>query len=132
MRKELLLSALNAVGEGVAVVDETGRFVYFNRAAERILGMGPIDGSADEWSATYGVYLADEKTPFPTESYPLVRALRGEETNGIEMFVRNAQVPQGVHIAVTGRPIHDEASTIKGAVVVFRDITEHKQFVLME
>ena len=39
------------------------------------------------------------------------------------MFVRNPNVPDGVFISVSGRPIRDETGTDKGGVAVFRDVT---------
>ena len=39
------------------------------------------------------------------------------------MFVRNPEVPEGVFISVSGRPLQDEEGTEKGGVIVFRDVT---------
>ena len=54
---------------------------------------------------------------------PLARALRGEETDQVELFIRNEHVPDGVFISVTGRPLRDERNQVCGGVVVLRDIT---------
>lgn len=88
------------------------------------LGRFAAAGPPETWVDHYGVFLVDEKTPFPTAEYPLVRALQGQPTDNVEMFIRNPQVPEGVLIAVTGRPQHDETGAISGATVVFRDITQ--------
>ena len=52
-----------------------------------------------------------------------MRALAGESTDNVEMFVRNAQLPNGLLIAATARPLLDAAHQVCGATVVFRDIT---------
>jgi K+-sensing histidine kinase KdpD len=116
-------AVLHSLGEGVSIADTSGTIIFSNRAADRILGVGTSGGPPDEWTDHYGVYLPDETTPFPVSGYPLVRALEGEETRDVEMFVRNAQLPEGVLIAVTGRPLLDAAGRVAGAAVVFRDIT---------
>ena len=64
-----------------------------------------------------------ESPPFSPDELPLARALKGEALDEVEMFVRNPQVPNGVFISVSGRPLQDEEDAEKGGVVVFRDVT---------
>jgi len=120
---DLPRALLDSLGEGVTIANAEGRIVFSNATADRILGVGATDRPPEEWTAHYGVFLPDGMTPFPVEAYPLVRALRGEATDDVEMFVRNPSVPDGVTITVTGRPRRDERGTISGATVVFRDVT---------
>ena len=101
----------------------SGAFTIFNPSAESILGIGPIDTTPDKWSDNYGLFFPDRVTPFPADELPLARALKGESSDEVEMFVRNPEVPEGVFISVSGRPLQDEESTEKGGVVVFRDVT---------
>ncbi|MGH9369746.1 MAG: ATP-binding protein [Thermoanaerobaculia bacterium] len=122
-----LASILDSVGEGVVVADRDGKFVVFNPAAERIIGLGAIATDPADWPSTYGVFRPDTVTPFPAEELPLVRAIHGESPDDVEMFIRNPRVPDGVSISVSGRPIHDGQGAIGGGVVVFRDITERKR-----
>ena len=121
------LDVLDSLGDGVMVANSEGRIVFSNRAADRILGVSVPDGGPDGWSSHYGVFQADRSTPFVVDDYPLVRALRGEETENVEVFVRNAAVPEGVLISVTGRPLRDATGSITGATVVFRDVTALRQ-----
>lgn len=119
---------LHSLGEGVSVADSEGRIVFSNKAADRILGVEATDAPPDEWAEHYGVFLPEDRTtPFPTDQYPLVRALRGEATRDVEMWIRNANTPDGALIAVTGQPLEGEDGSIVGAVVVFRDITALRQ-----
>jgi PAS domain S-box-containing protein len=120
----LLLSIVQSLGDGLVVADEHGHFLYFNPAAERIIGRGPSPVPVREWSQHYGVFLPDGVTPFPPEELPLARALRGESCDQVRMFLRNANVPEGVYASVTGRPIRDPDGTLRGGVVVLRDVTE--------
>jgi len=119
----LVRAALHAMGEGVTLAGRDGRIIYSNPAADRILGRPASSGDPDEWAEHYGVFVPDTEDPFPTSEYPLVRALEGDETNGVEMFVRNASRPEGALISVNGRPVCNEDGGIVGAAVVFRDIT---------
>ena len=120
---QLTDTIFNSIGDGVIAADTSGVFTIFNPSAERILGMGSIDTTPDHWSDDYGLFFPDRVTPFPTDELPLARALKGEASDEVEMFVRNPEVPDGVFISVSGRPLQDEEGTAKGGVVVFRDVT---------
>ena len=76
-------------------------------------------------STEYGIFLPDEETPFPAEDLPMVRALRGEATNDVELFVRNARIPEGAFVTMSGRPLKEGTNEVKGGVVVLRDVTAH-------
>jgi signal transduction histidine kinase/CHASE1-domain containing sensor protein len=127
-RQAGLLGAIMAsLGDGVGVVDGNGNFLLHNPAAKALLGVSlDIDGP-DNWQESYGLYLPDGRTPFPIEDMPLVRGLRGESSDGVEMMVRNAGRPEGLLISVDGRPL-DPSAGQHGAVAVFHDITELRRY----
>lgn len=124
---KLLISIIESMGDGLIVADENGKFLVFNRVAERVLGLGPVQGSLDEWSDRYGVFHPDRVTPFPSSQLPLARAIRGEASDQVELFIKNPNVPDGVFISVTGRPLYDDTGATRGGVIVLRDISERKR-----
>ena len=113
----------NSISDGVIAADANGTFTIFNPSAKTILGIGPIETTPDKWSDNYGFFFPDRVAPFPADELPLARALKGEASDEVEMFVRNPEVPDGVFISVSGRPLQDEDGTEKGGVIVFRDVT---------
>jgi len=125
--RTVLRSVLDSIADGVVVVDEQGRFLLFNPAAEKIVGMGATDAKPSEWSDRYGAFLPDGVTPFPPEELPLARAMRGETVRDVEVVVRNAAVPQGVAILHSAAPVLGEDGRAHGGVVVLRDVTARKQ-----
>ena len=120
---QLMESIFNSISDGVVVADENGQFTMFNPSAERIVGLGAVEGDPDEWSDQYGLFFHDKVTLFPPEDLPLALALQGKETDDVEIFVRNPNVPDGLYISVNGRPLRAEGG-ISGGVAVFRDVTE--------
>ena len=126
-RLEMLEAALREVAEGVVVVDRKGRFVFWNEAAQRIVGVGPLSAPPDEWSSAYGCFLPDKVTPYPPDELPLARAMRGEHVHEAEMFIRNPGNPGGAWISVNSAPLRDEKGRPAGGVIVFRDVTAHRR-----
>lgn len=123
----VLQSVLDSMGDGVIVADEDGKFLLWNPAAERLVGIGPRQVNPSSWSEVYGCYLPDGKTPCPPDDLPLVRAIRGQAVDGFELFLRNADVPEGTWISVSARPLVSDSGERRGGVIVFRDITAAKQ-----
>lgn len=123
----LLGAVMTSIGDGVGVVDESGAFLLHNPAARNLLGLRDDVGDPDRWQEHYGLYLPDGHTPFPIDELPLIRALRGEPSDGVEMIVRNRARPEGLLISVDGRPL-DPSAGQKGAVAVFHDITELRRY----
>jgi len=125
---EVLESILANIGDAVIVADRDGKFLTVNPAAQRLFGEGVTnDATTADWSRRSGLYLPDKVTPFPSDQTPLARAIRGEETNRVEVFVRHEQAPQGFWTRITGRPLRAPNSEVIGGVIVCRDITEAKE-----
>ena len=117
-------TVFNSISDGVVVADENGDFTIFNPSAERIVGIGLTEEGPDEWTGRYGIFFPDRETPVPMEELPLVRAIQGHSSDEMDLFIRNARVPEGVYISVSGRPLRDDSGMTKGGVIVFRDVTE--------
>jgi PAS domain S-box-containing protein len=123
----ILHSILDSMADGVCVADRQGKFILFNRAAERIMGIGLSDAPPAQWSEQYRCYHSDGVTQFPAEDLPLARAIRGEESDGVEIRIRNPNFPEDPLLSVNGRPFKDDDGVLQGGSVVFRDITAQKR-----
>jgi signal transduction histidine kinase len=124
---EMLSAILESLGDGVIVADENGKFIVFNAAAERLLGLGVVDGSPSEWATRYGVFYPDMTTPYPAAELPLTRAIAGHVSEQVELFIRNPHRPEGRFISISGRPVRDATGAVRGGVIVFHDITARKE-----
>ncbi|MFY0566489.1 sensor histidine kinase [Archangium lansingense] len=123
----LLRAILDHSTEGLAVVDAKGRQLYINDVARRILGLGLTDSNPESWSARYGVFYPDTRTPCPSERLPMYRALQGEESPEEDLFVRNASHPEGRHFRAKARPVRDDQGVLLGATLSLRDTHDQRQ-----
>ena len=114
MQNTLLDIVFNSISDGVIVANEKGEFLFFNPIAEDIVGVGVTEGPPEEWSKTYGTFYPDKVTTFPSTELPLYKAIQGEITDDVEIFIRNPNRPDGVFISVGGRPLYDEAGGLIG------------------
>ena len=89
----ILQSILDSMGDGVIVADENGKFLFFNPEAEGLIDIA-MDTTLSELPEQYGLFLPDTITPFPSEEFPLTRAIHGEFSDNVEMFIRNEKCPK--------------------------------------
>lgn len=120
-------STINQLGEGLVIADRDGRFLICSQLARSILYIGTEENSVCSWTQTDGWHKADGKTPYSYEELPPTLAAEGQSVPESEVFVRNAQCPNGVWVAVQANPLLNRAGEIHGSVVAFRDITEKRQ-----
>ena len=123
----LMKTVLDSMSEGVAALDENGVLLFHNPSALLLGRDGAPDRSVDTWLQEHDVLQPDCKTPVAADGNPLLLALTGTATDDVELFVRDKRERQGVHLSVSGRPLRGDAGVAKGAVIVFRDITELKR-----
>lgn len=124
---DLMNVIFDSMEEGVIATDGNGQRLAFNSGAIRLGGVREPTNKVGEWAALHGIFRLDKETLLPVDENPLVLAMRGQETDGVEVFVRNEQHPQGRYVSVTGRPLKDTSNRQGGGVVVFRDITGRKE-----
>ena len=116
---------VNSVSDAIIATDDRARITLANPAAEPFVWKDESTENPSDWSENYGLYYPDRVTPIPTNELPVVRAMRGESVNNMEVYVQNPRFPDGVYISVSGRPLRLSSSDVTGGVVVFRDVTEH-------
>ena len=121
----LMETVFNSMSDGVVATDEAGNFLLVNPVAEAIVGM-EADGPPDQWSERYGTFYEDGATLVPMEDLPLVHAMQGKETDGVNLLIRNPMKPEGVYINVSGRPLLEKTGDVRGGVIIFRDVTKLK------
>jgi PAS domain S-box-containing protein len=123
---EILRSIVDSMSEGVFVADADGSLLLINPAAERIIGR-PSEATLAATRRTRAFYRADTVTPLDTQELPSARAIRGEDVDDAEMFVRPLHAGTGIWISANARPLRDPAGRVRGGVVVFRDVTARKR-----
>lgn len=126
-KTRILQAILDSMSDGVVVANQRGEFTLFNPAATRILGLGSVEDSPDEWSRVYGLYLPDGLTQCLPQDLPLVRAVRGETASEMELVLRHPRLPEPHVISVNACPVRDDSGAVHGGVAVFRDVTAHKR-----
>ncbi|MCY4027565.1 MAG: PAS domain-containing protein [Acidobacteria bacterium] len=116
-------TVFQSISDGVVASDRDGTLTLVNRSAEELLGRRLARGD-DAASVFDGAFFRDESTSVPRDETPLWRALQGESTTGMEMFLRAAPDSEGIHISASAGPMRDASGDLTGAVVTFHDVTQ--------
>jgi PAS domain S-box-containing protein len=128
---EILELVVNNLGEGLIVADAAGRFVLFNPAAKLLHGVGSeaaVGADSGRWSEHYGLYQPDGMTRYPSDQLPLARASRGELVDDAEIVVRRPK-DSPITISCTARPLREADGSLRGGLVLTRDVTEQRRLL---
>src|SRR5205807_10440726 len=119
-QSNLLQAILDNMGDAVVVVDDTSRVLACNPSALRLFGLDRVPERFPPRTPDFQVLLPDRVTPYPDDQRPLARAIRGEEVDEAEVFVRHPKTPQGRWLSVTARPLEDARTGVRGGILVCR------------
>lgn len=118
---------LTSVADGVAISDAGGGALYFNVAARRILNVSAENAPTTVQAFGASLYHLNDFSPVPEEELPLARALRGEVTYDVELFVRSRSTADGTLISMNARPLRNARGDVVGGIAVFHDATARKR-----
>jgi PAS domain S-box-containing protein len=123
---------LDMMADGAVVLDSTGAVAYANASFRTLLA---LDARPDLTTSP----LKDCWQPFnPRDEHgqpvaedqcPPVRVLRGEVLAGasaVDIILRPL-VGHDVRVSVSAAPIRDAAGSVRGGIILFRDVTERRR-----
>lgn len=105
---------------------QEGKPIQANKHARDLMGRGIIEGaSLGNLNEVYAAYIAGTNEPYPVDEMPIVRGLKGLDSNVENMEVEH---PDGKRILleIVGCPVYDKDNNIVASLVGFYDITERK------
>ncbi|HEX9921875.1 MAG TPA: GAF domain-containing protein, partial [Anaerolineae bacterium] len=121
---------MQGVADGITAQDPTGRLIYANDAAARLLGYGsaqsllatPLPDLMDKFEV-----LDEWGRPFPLERLPGRLALAGELSPSAIIRFRIKATGEECWSDVKAKPIFNDAGQVELVVNIFQDITVLKQ-----
>ena len=127
-RASQLETIFETITDALLVYDTQGNVTLANQAASRLNVHCHGQQGGKDLLSQYQVRDC-EGVLLPPERRPCQRVLQGETLTGTT--AQEVQVPfpdeRVVELSVTGAPIHDGYSQIKGATLLYRDVTERRR-----
>lgn len=118
---------ISSVNEGLFVVDEKNKVILINPSAEKLLGVAPQECIGKSPNDIVLFFKGTEAVP--PEENPIARTLRYAESISIsaeDNFYYSTPSGKKFPVVMATSPL--ETNEVKGAIVVFHDITESKLF----
>jgi PAS domain-containing protein len=121
--REEMAALLDLVPSGVIVVDESGRVVKINEAAQRIirLRIDPDRDLVEQLGSSPELRDATGR-PVTLDDLPIRRALKGETVGPVEFSFVSGTPPERVRIVSSVRTLRDPDSRVRGVLVVFNEL----------
>jgi signal transduction histidine kinase len=118
---------IDALPEAIQIVNSQGHFILSNPASLALVGFNVVGTrlprTEQEAADVFGLQQLDG-TPCPVEELPLQWTLRhGTPRRGIRLLMRHAVNGRRFPILANSAPLRDAAGALRGAVLVFQDIS---------
>ena len=125
-RGELLRVTLGSIGDAVITTDMHGRVTYLNPVAESLSGWTQQEALGEPLESVFRIISEETRN---TVENPATRALR----EGIVVGLANHTLlvtKDGVERPIddSAAPIRDERGVVSGCVLIFRDVSERRQW----
>ena len=117
---------LNAIEDGVILIDKEGTIQLFNPGAEKITGWSVEDARNLSYQSIIKL-VNDKNEPYEPENDPIARIFKNpvdtiRDNNAFLVTKNSKQIPVSMSIS----PLLDKNKQITGAVAIIRDVTEER------
>ena len=124
LRAEWLSTTLQSIGDAVIAADADGRVTLMNAVAEQLTGWTASDAIGKDLDAV--LPIRDERAREPSLN-PVQRVLETGRSQGLaEPAILHAKNGVEWPIDDIAAPIRDDQDTVRGVVMVFRDVTQRR------
>jgi signal transduction histidine kinase/DNA-binding response OmpR family regulator/CHASE3 domain sensor protein len=127
-KERVLNQYLEAIPDGVMVINKERKIVLLNQSGREILGVktGSLDRISEELRTVKLMDPTRYHVRFGTDDLPVIRGLDGEKLAGNKIdLLKNNKI---YHLETNVQPIMGLDGGITSAITVFRDITERANY----
>jgi PAS domain S-box-containing protein len=117
---------LNAIDDGVFLIDEQRAIQLFNPAAGVITGWDPKQAISIDYKSVLK-FINEKGEPYAPEKDPVNIALTEKRTVKDNQANLASQAKKVLSVAITVSPLLDAEKNVRGAVGIFRDVSQERQ-----
>jgi two-component system sensor histidine kinase PilS (NtrC family) len=111
---------LRHLNSGLVTIDPDGRVIFFNHAAEMIMGFAESEVKGRDFREIFSGRMPQ----LVANLSGVLRARKGSPRNEMEIINREGRsIPLGVSISL----LEEECDNIRGVIAIFQDLTETKK-----
>ena len=118
----LMKTVFDSMSDGIVVLSLAGHVLFINPSIHQVFGTEPLEGLLSKWSEKRSVFYPDKETPYPIDQILSTYISRGEAIRDQELFVRNEEQGEGIHVRASAIPLFDENQEVVACVCVIRDM----------
>jgi len=123
--KDKLQTTLESIGDGAFSIEASGQIVFFNKAAEEISGYKAADIIGKQYQSILRFVLEKDSSP----NYKFIEEVfsKGVISRITDDTVLIAKNEERVFVEGNAAPLKDSEGKVRGAVIIFRDVTKAKE-----
>lgn len=126
-QQERLTRVLETMAEGVCIIDLSGKLLYANAMANKLLGIDHVNGSSFSGAGWQLLLLTGEG--LEDAAHPMMMTM--EDEKAIYDFEIAVQSPNDdkLYVSINATPLRDEKGAVRGSIGTFMDVTNRKKII---
>jgi PAS domain S-box-containing protein len=124
-KEQLLSSILDNIGDGLISTNAEGFISFMSPLAEKLTGWKSEDALGKDLKEIF--HLLDENGQIVAQKYMTKALSEGDIVNSTDRHLLIKKTGAKIPIRVTASPIRTGENNITGAIISFRDVTEHEK-----
>lgn len=124
-REQWLATTLKSISDAVIITDTCGLITFMNSTAELLTGWTQAEAAGKHLTDVFITF--NETIHHVIEHFPYQPLRLGFDTDLEAQTILKARDGREFPIHSNSDPIHDDAGSVTGTVIIFRDITPHRR-----
>jgi PAS domain S-box-containing protein len=116
---------MNAIDDGVALIDNQGVIGMLNPAGSQIIGWDKKEAEGLDWRSVFK--FVDKKGQAVEEPTPIDQVFQANKTIRSNDIYINTKDGKTLSVAMTASPLLHDGETVTASIAIFRDISEERK-----
>jgi PAS domain S-box-containing protein len=130
--EQRLQGILDTMAEGVGIIDASGKMVYANPMAQRILGLDEQEIKKRTFGDKSWQNLRLDGSLLPDEEHPMAIMMQtAQPVYDQEIGVQPPDADR-MYISINAAPIFDDAGKLSGGIGTFMDVTNRRKMMMQK
>lgn len=130
--EQRLQGILDTMAEGVGIIDASGKMVYANPMAQRILGLDEQEIKKRTFGDKSWQNLRLDGSLLPDEEHPMAIMMKtAQPVYDQEIGVQPPDADR-MYISINAAPIFDDAGKLSGGIGTFMDVTNRRKMMMQK
>ncbi|WP_129714836.1 PAS domain-containing protein [Pedobacter sp. SYP-B3415] len=130
--EQRLQGILDTMAEGVGITDASGKMIYANAMAQKILGIPESEIRQRTFDDERWQNLRLDGSPLPPDEHPMAMMMKTGVPIYDQEIAIQPSVGERIYISINAAPLFDDDGRLSGGIGTFMDVTKRRKIMMVK